>query len=344
MQRYRSYYKLLLFLFLTLSLVACGGTGTTATSTPGAITDQPGTGPKGLPLYCPLSVTVDHQDNIYVSDNDNSTVRERIIKLSNTGQALSEWHLFPSGNIGTTQGPGSIALDAQGNMFITDLGRFKVLKVSPAGKILTSWGSYGSGSGQFEQPEAIAVDSHGNIYVGDYVNGSVRIEKFSNTGKFLGIVITLAKPDHSSSFSDYHPIGLAVDSNDNLYIAFDISITEISPTDQVLGKVAITDYSSTTIKIWTGIGINAHGDLYVAHLTSYGDSFYPRIMKIDIAAGKSLAVWNVWKSGISLIESIAFDSQGNLYATESTKTKVMQVQKFSPTGEVLATWKGTCGS
>jgi streptogramin lyase len=267
------------------------------------------------------------------------------MKLTSSGQVLGEWHLFPPGNIGTTQGPGSIALDAQGNMYITDLGRNKVLKVSPAGKILTSWGSYGSGSGQFEQLEAIAVDSHGNVYVGDYNNGSGRIEKFSDTAKFLGVVMTLARPEHSSYLTDYHPIGLAVDSHDNLYVAYDVSITGLSPTGQVIGKSEITDYTSTIIRIWAGISINARGNIYVIHLTApTGGNLYPRLMKIDIASGISLAVWNVWKAGTQVVRNIAVDSQGNVYATDRAKTGVMQVQKFSPTGDVLATWQGTCSS
>ncbi|MFL5692057.1 MAG: hypothetical protein ACJ795_09645 [Ktedonobacteraceae bacterium] len=350
MRKYPSLYKMLLFLFLALSLASCGGnggTGTTPTSTPstpGRLTDQPGTGPKGLPLYCPLAVTVDHQDTIYVSDNDNSMVHERIIKLSATGQELGEWHLFPPGSIGRVQGPGSSAFDAQGNMYVADLGRYKVLKVSPDGKILTSWGSYGSGQGQFEQPLAVAVDSHDNVYVGDNELDSTRVEKFSGTGTFLGIVLTQVRPQRSNGFTDFNPIGLAVDSSDNLYVANDVYVTKLSPTGQTLGKMQITDYTSKIVRIWAGLSINARGDLYATHLTFADGSFYPRIMKIDVATGKVLTVWNIWKSGNNLVKSIAFDSQGNLYATEMTKTGATLLQKFSATGESLATWQGACSS
>lgn len=192
-------------------------------------------------------MAVDRQDNIYISDNDDNAVHERIIKLTPMGKELSEWHFFPPDRIGSVQGPGSIAFDAQGNMYIIDLGQDKVLKVSPAGKILTSWGSNGSGAGQFEQPEAIAVDARSNVYIGDNDNGSGRVEKFSDTGKYLGIVMMLVKPDPSTQFSQYNPIGLAVDSNNNLYVANDISLTKLSPTGQVIGKTKITDYTSTLV-------------------------------------------------------------------------------------------------
>lgn len=351
MRKNRFLYKMLLFLFLALSLASCGGNGgtgasATPTSTPGTLTDQPGTGPKGLPLYCPSSVAVDRQDTIYVSDNDNSTVHERIIKLSATGQALGEWHLFPPGNIGKTQGPGSSAFDAQGNMYVVDMGQYKVLKVSPGGKILASWGSYGSGQEQFEQPEAVAVDSLNNVYVGDNERDSIRVEKFSGTGTFLGIVLTQVRPQRQIRFTDFNPIGLAVDSSNNLYVANDVYITKLSPTGQVLSKLQATDDSSTStvLRLWTRLSINARGGLYVAQLTVSGDSFYPRIMKIDLATGTSLMVLNVWKAGIIGVGSIALDSQGNLYATEVTKTGAALLQKFSSTGESLATWQGACSS
>jgi hypothetical protein len=124
--------KILLYFVLALSLVACGGnagSGTTikATATPDTTNNQPGTGPKGLPLYCPTSVTIDRQDMLFVSDNDTSTVHERIIKLSPAGQELGEWHIFPPAMLGTAQGPGSAAFDKQGNMYVINLDNFKIV-------------------------------------------------------------------------------------------------------------------------------------------------------------------------------------------------------------------------
>jgi streptogramin lyase len=341
MQKYRSPNQIMLYFALVLSLVACGGnagasTTAKATATPDTTNNQPGTGSKGLPLYCPISVTIDRQDNLFVSDNDNATIHERIIKLSPAGQELGEWHIFPPGRLGTAQGPGNAAFDVQGNLYVINLDNFKIVKVSPDGKILTSWGSPGNGQGQFQIPQGIAVDSQGNVYVGDSNGTSGRIEKFSNTGKFLSIVTTLA-----NSF----PLSLVVDSNDNLYIANDISLIKISPAGQIIGKLQIVDNSSeSSSEYWTTLSIDAHGDLYATKVTvpRFGQGSYPNILKIDYTAGKVLTGWSVWKSGIKAVESTILDSQGNLYAIEMTNTGAMQLQKFSSTGEVLATWKGTC--
>ena len=175
-------------------------------------------------------------------------------------------------------------------MYIIDLGHNKVVKVSPAGKILTSWGSYGSGPGQFEQPDSVAVDTQGNVYVGDNEADSARIEKFNDAGTFLGIVKLQLKIGSS----------LVVDSSNELYIANDTSITKLSSTGQVLGKWQFTENDTTATTLWAGgISINAHGDFYAADLTLPRTSSvdYPHIDKIDFATGTILSVLNVWKSG-----------------------------------------------
>ena len=113
MRKYVPFDTLALLLVLALFLVGCGGNGSNgavATSPPTVSVNQAGTGPNGLPLYCPTSVTIDHQGTLYVSDNDYNMVHERIIKLSSTGQVLGEWHIFPPGQVGMLQGPGSAAL------------------------------------------------------------------------------------------------------------------------------------------------------------------------------------------------------------------------------------------
>ena len=52
------------------------------------------------------------------------------------------------------------------------------------GKFITSWGSSGSGQGQFIAPTGIAVDlKTGNVYVSD--TGNNRIDKFTPDGKFM---------------------------------------------------------------------------------------------------------------------------------------------------------------
>jgi DNA-binding beta-propeller fold protein YncE len=52
-----------------------------------------------------------------------------------------------------------------------------------SGVYLREWGSPGSGPGQFDRPDGLAIDAAGNAYVADKFNR--RIQKFANDGTFL---------------------------------------------------------------------------------------------------------------------------------------------------------------
>ena len=75
------------------------------------------------------------------------------------------------------------------------------------------WGSPGSGSGQFNQPHGVAVDSSGNVYVADFNNH--RIQKFDSRGVDLTQWGGLGSG--IGQFSG--PVGVAVDSSGNVYVA-----------------------------------------------------------------------------------------------------------------------------
>jgi len=59
---------------------------------------------------------------------------------------------------------------------VVDRGAHRMLKFSASGTFLSSWGSFGTGSGQFHYPTGVTVDSADNVYVSDTFN---RIQKFS---------------------------------------------------------------------------------------------------------------------------------------------------------------------
>ena len=80
--------------------------------------------------------------------------------------------------------PCGVAISQNGEMLITE--RCCVSVFSPSGKKLRSFGEFGSGQGEFQQPHGIAVDGEGNILVADLKNH--RIQKFTAEGKFLAAV------------------------------------------------------------------------------------------------------------------------------------------------------------
>jgi tripartite motif-containing protein 71 len=81
--------------------------------------------------------------------------------------------------------PQSVAVDRAGSVYVTDsnLGQC-VHKFDSLGRVTHSWGSQGSGNGQFKLfPSSVVVDSAGSVYVTD--PGNYRVQKFDSSGKFI---------------------------------------------------------------------------------------------------------------------------------------------------------------
>jgi DNA-binding beta-propeller fold protein YncE len=84
---------------------------------------------------------------------------------------------------------------------------------SSCGIFLSTWGSSGSGSGQFNQPTDVATDGSGNVYVADA--GNDRIQKFDARGTFLS-----TWGSHGSANGQFNqPTGVATDGSGNFYVA-----------------------------------------------------------------------------------------------------------------------------
>ena len=76
----------------------------------------------------------------------------------------------------------AIAIDKYDNVYVTDpqsdpgcSQQPRVLKFDSEGNFITKWGSYGKGDGQFRDPEHLAVDSQGNVYVSDRKNENIQV-------------------------------------------------------------------------------------------------------------------------------------------------------------------------
>ena len=79
--------------------------------------------------------------------------------------------------------PKGIAVDAAGDVYVTDNWNNDVQKFTADGAFLLRWGGAGSGDAQFDSPEKIAVDEDGYVYVVD--GGNNRVQKFTPDGAFV---------------------------------------------------------------------------------------------------------------------------------------------------------------
>jgi hypothetical protein len=110
-----------------------------------------------------------------------------------TGTMPRVLYVAPSGDIFVADGHG-------GNT------NARIVKFSPDGKFIKTWGTKGSAPGEFDVPHMLAMDSRGRLFVGDRQNN--RIQIFDQDGNFL---------DQWLQFS--RPSGVYIDKHDIIYVA-----------------------------------------------------------------------------------------------------------------------------
>jgi streptogramin lyase len=80
--------------------------------------------------------------------------------------------------------PVSDAIDSSGDIWVTDWMNNRIVKFSPTGELLATYGTYGFEAGEMIKPWGIAINQKtGNVYVTDY--GNNRIDEFSSSGSFI---------------------------------------------------------------------------------------------------------------------------------------------------------------
>ncbi|MBI3463535.1 MAG: hypothetical protein HY000_10830 [Planctomycetes bacterium] len=146
---------------------------------------------------------IDREGNVWVTDIG----QHRVFKFDPTGKVLLT---LGNGKAGTGldqfDRPTDIAFGPRGEIFVSDgYGNSRVMKFSPNGGFIKSWGQPGKGPGEFNLPHAIVLDSQGRLLVGDRENR--RVQVFDQEGKLLGI------------WEGFAPFGLAFDKDGVLFVA-----------------------------------------------------------------------------------------------------------------------------
>jgi uncharacterized protein affecting Mg2+/Co2+ transport len=180
-------------------------------------------------FYYPTKLALDNLGNVYVADLRNHKIR----KITPAGVVST---LAGSGTIGDTDATGAgasfnyptgVALDTDGNVYVSDGSNHKIRKITSSGEVSTFAGSgtIGASDGigtaaSFYGPNGIAIDASGNLYVADRDNYKIR--KITPAG----LVSTLAGTGLSGSddgidvvASFNNPLGVGTDASGNVYVA-----------------------------------------------------------------------------------------------------------------------------
>jgi sugar lactone lactonase YvrE len=161
----------------TIRAVAADGTVSTVAGLAGASGSADGTGSTARFAF-PSGIAYSPDGYLLVADTFNHTIRKVQINGTVTtlaGQAGSQGSVNLTGTAARFSLPNSLAIDASGNVYITDSGSHVIRRMDPTLAVTTLAGTAGSagsadGTGaaaRFSQPSGIAVDSAGVVYVAD---------------------------------------------------------------------------------------------------------------------------------------------------------------------------------
>ena len=309
----------------------------------------------------PVGVAVDTNGNLYVADCLNQTIRK--VTAGGTVTTLAGSPGATGSADGTNSAarfnnPCSVALDSAGNLYVADCLNYTIRRVTAIG---TNWvvttlagkaGVVGSADGtnsaaRFSYPWGLAVDANGNVYVPD--QGNFTIRKVAPVGTNW-VVTTLAgkagvvgSADGTNSAARFNnPVGVAVDTNGNLYVSdgSNNTIRVVAPlgTNWVVttlagspGATGSADGTNSAARFNQplGMAVDGAGNIYVA------DCFNCTIRKVapvgtnwvvTTLAGEAGVVGSAdgtgSAAGFNDLTGVALDSMGNLYVGDNNNNTI----------------------
>lgn len=355
----------------TIRKVTPGGVVTTFVGSPG----QPGyRDAEGLAarLSHPHAIAIDGSGNLYVTGGSNA-----VRKISPEGFAYTFVGL--SGEGGSSDGtgilarfsnPGGVAVDPAGNVYIADTGNYTIRKVTPQGVVTTLAGQAGEAghvdgpgaAARFRNPRTLAVDSAGNVYVGEsrvadqnpYLSDAIdrtphAIRKITPAGQVSTLVadggldvipgiergfLIRGGGDNGLAIG-----GLVTDRAGNLYASVDELIVRITPAGAISffaggyrpGSSDGTG-AAALFYIARGLAIDGNGTIYLADA---GNNTLRRITPagaVTTLAGSPALRGIVDGTGpaarFSSPEAVAIDGDGSVYVADGPA-----LRKVSSAGE-----------
>jgi sugar lactone lactonase YvrE len=329
-------------------------------------------------LNYPLGSVLDSTGNLYIADSANNVVRKVaagtgvITTVAGNGTAGYSGDNGPGASAKLSL-PWGVAIDAAGNLYISDSNNSAIRKVAAGSGIITTIAGngtpgYGGDNGpatsaQLSYPAGIAVDGAGNLYFVD--QGNYRIREVSSG---TGIITTAAGNGQygytgdggfatSATLGD--PVGVAADRAGDLYIAdtYNNVVRKVTASTRIISTVAGTGptgnvyhsgYSgdggpATSAELYwpLGVAVDTAGNLYIA------DWYNQAIRRVATGSGIiTTAAGNgsaspcnslsgdggpATNSALCFPHGVAVDSPGNFYIADSESSRIRKVTVSSLT-------------
>lgn len=306
-------------------------------------------------------VAVDIHGNLFVADGFYNVIR----KVSPSGVVST---FAGSGNFAFTDGtgtaasfaiPSGIAVDTSGTVFVADTGNNAIRKITPDGVVITLAGNgatgFSNGAGtaaSFNAPQAVAVDSTGNVFVADTGNQAIR--KISP----VGVVSTFAGGEFfgymdgvGTTARFYDPRGVAVDSSGNVFVAdsHNNAIRQITPSG-VVSTLAGGEASgfldgrgaAARFNFPNSVATDSNGNVFVADISNHAIRKITALGEVSTIAGSGSAGFKDGSgtaSHFNFPRSVATDSTGNVFVADGSNHRIREI---TPAG-IVSTFAGGGG-
>ncbi len=142
-------------------------------------------------LRNPHLLWVDGEDQVYAADTDDHTIR----CFNPQGEVVHTWGTpgVPGAPDQPFNQPTKAMRGPSGDLYVADgYGQYRIHRISDAGKLVHSWGSAGTGPGQFALPHSLWVDRDERVWAVDRENN--RIQRFDSEGRYLDEWTDLVMP------------------------------------------------------------------------------------------------------------------------------------------------------
>jgi hypothetical protein len=235
----------------------------------------------------------------------------------------------PFGSAGNGAGqlerPQGVAVDAEGNTWVTDKVRAKIVAYDKTGKLLREFGVKGSADGQINEPRGIAIGPNGNLWVAE--TGNKRIQQFTLTGSFVSKITSPQWPDQFVA-----PWGVAVGPGGVVWVTDEGSkrIYQFQE-DGTLIRSQTTAYLGLmpggTNGVPYGIDLDAHGNGWIAMQSTHKVlELGPTLKVIHSFGGEGTGPGQLrYPSDIAIADS------GNVLVSDENA----RIQVFKPDGTFL---------
>ena len=213
----------------------------------------------------PHAFYVDHEGNVWAGDQIAKNGKGAVlIKFSPDGKVLMTLGKpgMPGDAPGYLSAVSAVVVAPNGDIYVADghgTGtNDRIVKFSPDGKLLATWGKHGKGPGEFDQPHGIALDSAGRVYVADRANN--RIQIFEPDGKFIAEWKQFGRPSDVAIGKDDMIYAADSQSDEKTNPGFKQGIRVGSAKD---GKVtAFIPATSPEMGSPEGVGVDDAGSVY----------------------------------------------------------------------------------